>query len=504
MKLRDYQEKAVEKIITNIEKHKKICIKIPVGLGRTAIIITVASKCISEGMKVLILTPQKSMSYQLIEMWDKELERESGDTLLRQYKEIQHLLITTYNDLQAEDETGEYDLIIFDGIHFNNKYFVEKYAKDKVCIVGFTSQVSGELTGFFHDSKCVFQYTLQEAFEKGYVIEGYQFEKIVFDIFKNQGYEVSLSDSARGAGYDLIAKTENECLAVEIKRWSSRQIGTNILLKTVKKLEDDASRDRMRPVLVTNTVISEEQREKVNSNGNVTIVDVQNLLYMAQSNVELENKLRRFLNYTTDDIILLGSNLKLQPGNDIKKVDIIEEFIQAFLHWEASNSKFTEYEELCYEALKYLFEDELTLWERQKNSNENLFRFDLICKIKGDYISSKHQKDFWEMAEKFFNTKYIIFEFKNYKEEITQKEIYTTEKYLYLKVLRGIAIIISPSGIDISAEKAISGILREQGKLILSLSNRDMREMLEKKKNNEDATSCLSDKLDKLLINLGK
>lgn len=52
-----------------------MCIKTPVCLGRTAIIVTVASKCISKGMKVLILTPNKSMSYKLIEMWDKEHEK---------------------------------------------------------------------------------------------------------------------------------------------------------------------------------------------------------------------------------------------------------------------------------------------------------------------------------------------------------------------------------------------------------------------------------------------
>ena len=84
-----------------------------------------------------------------------------------------------------------------------------------------------------------------------------------------------------------------------------------------------------------------------------------------------------------------------------------------------------EYEKLCAKILKELFMDDLSIWKEQKKSNADLYRFDLICKIKDDKVSP-----FWKFLEDFFNTKYIIFEFKNYKDAITQKEIYTTEKYL--------------------------------------------------------------------------
>ncbi|MCR1918941.1 hypothetical protein NSA48_07820 [Frisingicoccus caecimuris] len=73
--------------------------------------------------------------------------------------------------------------------------------------------------------------------------------------------------------------------------------------------------------------------------------------------------------------------------------------------------------------MKELFMDDLSIWKKQKKSNADLYRFDLLCKIKDDKVSP-----FWKFLEDFFNTKYIIFEFKNYKDAITQKEIYTTEK----------------------------------------------------------------------------
>ena len=104
----------------------------------------------------------------------------------------------------------------------------------------------------------------------------------------------------------------------------------------------------------------------------------------------------------------------------------------------------------------------------------------------------------------YFRSKYIIFEFKNYKDVITQKEIYTTEKYLYAKALRCVAIIVSCNGSDENAKKAIKGTLRENGKLILNLSNRDLVNMLEYELNGNLASEYLYNVLDEMLIELEK
>ena len=99
---------------------------------------------------------------------------------------------------------------------------------------------------------------------------------------------------------------------------------------------------------------------------------------------------------------------------------------------------------------------------------------------------------------------HVIFEFKNYKDVITQKEIYTTEKYLYAKALRCVAIIVSCNGSDENAKKAIKGTLRENGKLILNLSNRDLSNMLEYELNGNLASEYLYNVLDEMLIELEK
>ena len=162
--------------------------------------------------------------------------------------------------------------------------------------------------------------------------------------------------------------------------------------------------------------------------------------------------------------------------------------------------QYQQYEDACVEILKYVLGDYLTLWSVQEKTNNSMYRFDLCCKIK-----SGTNQDFFNMVQQYFNTKYIVFEFKNYAERITQKEIYTTEKYLYEKALRRVAVIISRRGADENALAAARGSLRETGKLILCLSDKDIMDLIDIKDKNEQSTGNFFEAmLDDLLIHLEK
>lgn len=77
------------------------------------------------------------------------------------------------------------------------------------------------------------------------------------------------------------------------------------------------------------------------------------------------------------------------------------------------------FEVICKKMLENIFFDDLALWKEQQKSNKDLYRFDLLCRIKDG-----NQKTFWSIMERFFSSKYIVFEFKNYKDAVTQKEIF--------------------------------------------------------------------------------
>lgn len=253
----------------------------------------------------------------------------------------------------------------------------------------------------------------------------------------------------------------------------------------------------MTPVAVVGSKIDDIRRNHyLEKYPDLILIDIANLLFAVQSYTELRNELIAALPFSIEEI---------EPQEGFLQIDILQ-------HGDYTNSLIEEmnlckagrplartYEVLCHKLLENAFSEDLALWKEQQKSNNELYRFDLLCRIKDE-----NQKTFWSILERYFKSKYVIFEFKNYNKPITQKEIYTTEKYLYAKALRSVGIIIAAHGYDENAYWAAKGCLRENGKLIILLDTDDLIEMNKLKQNSEDPSIFLLDKLDVMLSELEK
>lgn len=328
---------------------------------------------------------------------------------------------------------------------------------------------------------------------------GYEFENIIADVFRSYGFTATLTDEEY---YDINVVRDEIKFAVEVKIFRDIKANNSAILSAAEKVCRSADKDNFIPVIVSGNVVDDRLRLRLKEYAKLFIIDIQNLLYLVNDDESLKSRLLSVLSFSIDDLLPQASeelrqyNLNQLPPKETLHEDLINRIKQ----WDPSKKENTLYEKLCTDVIKYLFDGDLSLWKEQQKSNDDVFRFDLICKIKDGT-----NKEFWGMAEKYFGTKYIIFEFKNYNEQITQKEIFTTEKYLYLKALRGIAIIVSTKGTDKNADKAIRGTLRENGKLIISLTNKDLITMIERKAtDNNLPAEFLSEKLDNMLVDLEK
>jgi hypothetical protein len=151
----------------------------------------------------------------------------------------------------------------------------------------------------------------------------------------------------------------------------------------------------------------------------------------------------------------------------------------------------------CSEAFKYICEHDLTAWHEELGTHSRIHRYDLIARI-----ASQH--DFWHALVRDHRTRYVVFEFKNYKAKITQQEIYTTEKYLYPAAMRSTAIIVTRVGANENAIAVTRGALRETGKLILILNLNDIHQMLQLRDAAGDCLSTLVQKLDEILMKIDR
>lgn len=328
----------------------------------------------------------------------------------------------------------------------------------------------------------------------------FRFEKIVADIFDSYNFTTKLTSGTNIRGYDILAKKNNMNYIVEVKFSRTNQMPNSTLFDTACRLKvfcgnGDIS-NLNTPVLVVGAKIISNLRKRIENIG-VVVLDIQNLLFLVRDNEDLKGELLSILDFSVNDLLPDKPNTQIfKQGHEFvapskTKGELLKERVS---NWKNSIGN-AAYEDLCFETLNYLFNDELSLWHRQKTSSSQLYRLDLICKIKDGDVSG-----LWTTILQCFNSKYIIFEFKNYKEKITQKEIYTTDKYLYLKALRGVAVLVSCKGASTNANKAIRGTLRENGKLIISVSNADLLKMIDIKMNEGVPADYLYQKFDELLI----
>lgn len=337
----------------------------------------------------------------------------------------------------------------------------------------------------------------EEFFRKREVSKALQFEEILVSLFEQKGISNDLKKVGINTYVDFRHKTENHIYNFEFKIYNNNIGLKSKIIAACKKLSVQIADEHTTNMLVIGNIVEDEIKTLISEQYNVVIWDIENILWLLEDFPQLKSDFIALLSFNVSAVF----PKKAQPdifshyATNTTKVDL-QERLRII---NPGKEEATKYEEVCVDIVKFLFSEHIQFYKEQKKSNAGLYRFDFCGKIKHGNIS-----EFFETIQRFFNTKYVIFEFKNYKEEITQKEIYTTEKYLYEKALRKVAIIISRKGSDESAKKAARGSLRELGKLIVCLSDEDVNKLIDMKINKEDPADYLEALLDDMLMDLEK
>lgn len=320
----------------------------------------------------------------------------------------------------------------------------------------------------------------------------------------------------QGKVCDFTLRLGTQAVFFELKRYNMRTVAPHMVIEWSQRFSRFGKEGIA--VLVIANQVSDSVKIQCKEQFGVFVWDTSNLLWLFDPYDEIKTEFIALLDYTVANIepkrpdleilqkLSVSTDQEQPPKADPEQAEEPPKeketlsWHQKLQNIKPGQEQFRAYEDLCTEILKNTLGDYLTLWRKQQPSNDELYRFDLCCKIK--YGANQ---DFFDTIKRHFNTKYIVFEFKNYSREIGQEEIYTTEKYLYEKALRKVAIIISRHGADKNAQKAAKGCLRENGKLILCLSDEDLMQLIEIKERGEAETAeYLSNCLDDLLVQLEK
>lgn len=324
----------------------------------------------------------------------------------------------------------------------------------------------------------------------------FKFQKLMAELLIKLEYinveEEVLISAEKKARADIIFGEKNNpihplCL-VEVKAYRPSSIPSlSVLNRAILQLEKFMELADITQGLVITSIILED-RLFSRLPPNIEIWDLNKILSMSKQHPKIYNELI--------DLFELDSNNKLIIRHENFSIGI--SLIEELKNIPKGKEGAYKFEEWCIRVLKYLFNDYLVGWKEQSTTIDGLHRRDLVCRVKDSYT------EVWQFISHTLKSRYVIFEFKNYSEKITQREIFTTERYIYPMALRNCAFIISREGASNSAQQVIDGAMREHGKLIISLSTEDINFLLEGKDKGEDPNIYLFNKIDDFLISLSR
>lgn len=332
----------------------------------------------------------------------------------------------------------------------------------------------------------------------------FAFEAILTDLFRRLGFTVTEGPIEE---FDFIIQRERRHV-VEVKYYRTARAQMTLLSSGILSiLEASQANPSHRPLFIASCTISAEQRAFLKGENDLDILDGEDLIYLASNSPDLQEKLYALLEISPDTTAKSPSpdayifdwrQDSLRPPSNLTRKTKIKEgerLARELRNIPTGKSGWRKYENQCIKILKFLFEDNLTGWHPQLSSSDGLNRYDYVCRV-------VPTTEFWSLLSKSLQSRYVVFEFKNYEEPIKQGQILTTEKYLLERALRKTAIVMSRKGASEGALKMSQGAMRESGKLLITLSDEQVIEMLNKKDNGSDPSDYLFGIVDNFLLTL--
>jgi hypothetical protein len=336
-----------------------------------------------------------------------------------------------------------------------------------------------------------------------------EFLEFLGDLFRRMDYRVLSSNIADYPGRQpdlvLIPPFADEQVVVELKLHRSARVPLALLRNAFAQLDKFVAQSAAdRGILVITQPLVESHYMKV-ERGNNDLWDLQRLadavrpfndlskdfgylvraVQVGASATPGESSLIAELASQTQEMPPQGSGEQLARALEASKAG-------------TEDGAATKFETICQEALELLFGTDFAGWNKQQKIEDGFHRVDVIARL------VPVQDSFWATLASDFLTRYVVFEFKNYNSPISQDQIYTTEKYLFTKALRSVAIIVARNGESKSARRAMRGALREQGKLILCVSMAELCQQLRGWDVGEEPTSLLYERMDEMLMQIAR
>ncbi len=523
IKLRPYQIEAIKAIENAVGRgQKQMIVEFPAGFGKKIVLAKTIEKLneLKVG-KILVLTSTISLKENI----KSELFTNKRDTVFVDESKV--FVETEYQILKNKIETkGEYQVVIFYNATMPENIWEILAFEKKIIIVFSTIHNEGAYSHFNHKD-IIFSYSYERAVAEGYITPAMDTRAygLAFELFSKQllekfGYKgVGDLNSSKQKVWDLVVQKDKQKIWVECKNYKSQVVSPSAANSLLNDMVMRRMKQRFSPediiLLIVSSRIPSFQKSEIYDRFKIVVWDIDNLVFYTKKNPSLFTQLAQVTYFPLDYIEgslceeseLAGLSVELiesEIGQETaKEKDISAELLCRLNECKDGNEYASEFEDICEEILRYLFEaNYFNGLKRQRKTEDGHFRMDLIGSLKISQNKEESIHPLWQMLVQHYNSHFVVFEFKNYSEKIDQNLIYITEKYLFNAALRNVVFIISREGFSAAAKFAAEGCLKENGKLIIDVTKKDLAKMLELK--SDKAADYLLDKLEDFLMGISK
>lgn len=311
-----------------------------------------------------------------------------------------------------------------------------------------------------------------------------QIELLCGRLLQEEGYTITQHTGRPGTrdyGVDYIANSPTgKPFLIQVKVYK-KQLPASLIKHAINQLETGKNYYNIENfLLITTGFLSPKSKAEMQALPNLNIWDisvVESLLDKHQSVkhdfYELEAK---------QGIIKakLGSVPQITSSDLIKRLEQLSKGKKAW----------GEYEELCTEIITYIFVPPFNIPKIQSRSDDGLDIRDAI------YPIGASANSFWQTLMSQCKTRSVVAEFKNYNTNPGQKAVESIQQYLYPKAMRSVGFLCSRFPYLNSAIKARRRAWLESDKLIVLLTDDDLKELILSKEAGNDPEEIINAQLD--------
>lgn len=166
-----------------------------------------------------------------------------------------------------------------------------------------------------------------------------------------------------------------------------------------------------------------------------------------------------------------------------------EEYIEKLKNCIAGKDHWSEYQKIVGEILSYLFCPPLSEPLKEKYDYAKVNRKDFV-------FPNYSERGFWAFLRDNYKADYIVVDAKNYAKNILKKDVLQIANYLKPHGAGLFGIIVSRNGYGESAYYCLREVWMQEKKLIVSLQDNDIEQMLLEKESGNPPENVIRQKIE--------